>query len=115
MAFRKYKYTADNGLVHPIRLSDKVAAAQLPTAASPGGPYDSLISADVQNSNREIGLRPRKVRLSRRAGTAPNEKVYYNTMPVCVPAGVAALVAAGTVNIGGVTWNVDGAVAEQNQ
>lgn len=114
MAFRKYKYTSDSALVHPIRLSDAVAAAQ-PTAASPGGPYDSLISADVQNSNREIGLRPRKVRLSRRAGTAPNEKVYYNTMPVLLPASVATLVAAGTVVINGVTWNVDGVIPEQTQ
>lgn len=115
MAFRKYKYTDGDGLVHPIRLSDKVAAAQLPAAASPGGPYDSLISADVQNSNREIGLRPRKVRLSRRVGTAPDEKVYYNTMPVVTQAGLTALVAAGTVTIGGVTWTVDGTIPEQAQ
>lgn len=114
MAFRKYKYTSDSGLVHPCRLSDKVAAAQ-PTAVSAGGPYDSLISADVQNSNREIGLRPRKVRLSRRAGTAPNEKVYYNTMPVLRPADVATLVSAGTVTIGTQAWNVDGLIAEQSQ
>lgn len=114
MAFQKYKYTDDDGETHPIRLSDKVAAAQ-PTAPSPGPPYDSQISADVQNSNREIGLRPRKVKLERRVGTAPNIKVYYNTMPVLVEDDVDTLLSAGTVTIGGVAWSVVGEIAEQQQ
>lgn len=105
MSFRKYKYTDKDGLTHPIRLSSQVAAAQ-GAAASPGGPYDSLISADVQNSRREIGLAPRKVALERRAGAEPNVKVYYNTMPVVTEARAEALVTAGTVDIGGVTWDV---------
>lgn len=105
MSFQKYKYTDNDGIVHPIRLSDKVAAAQ-GAAASPGGPYDSLISADVQNSRREIGLAPRKVALERRAGSAPNIKVYYNTMPCVTQALATSLLAAGTVTIGGVAWDV---------
>lgn len=111
MSFRKYKYTAGSGLDHPIRLSDKVAAAQ-PTQASAGPPFDSEISADVQNTKREIGLAPRKVRLERRAGSAPNIKVYYNTMPVLKEADVATLKAAGTVTIGGQQWDVVGSIAE---
>jgi hypothetical protein len=111
MAFQKYKYTDEDGLTHPIRLSDKVAAAQT-TAASAGPPYDSQISADVQNTKREIGLAPRKLRLSRRAGTAPNVKVYTNTMPVCVPGDVAGYLSSGTVTIGGVAWQVDGVIPE---
>lgn len=111
MGFQRYKYTDNDGLTHPIRLSDEVAAAQ-PTAASPGPPYDSLISADVGRSAREIGLKPREVLLRRTAGAAPNIKAYYNRMPVLLQASVATLVAAGTVTIGGVTWNVEGSKGE---
>lgn len=111
MAFRKYRYTDSDGLTHPIRLSTQVAAAQ-PTAAVAGPPYDSKISADVSNTKREIGLAPRKVRLEREGGAAPNIKVYYNTMPVLLPADVATLEATGTVTIGATQWKVTGSIAE---
>lgn len=111
MGFQKYKYIDENGVTHPIRLSDKVAAAQI-TTPSAGPPYGSLISADVHNSKREIGLSPRKLRLSRRAGDPPDVKVYTNTMPVLNPDDMDAYLIAGSVTIGDTVWQVDGEIAE---
>lgn len=114
MSYQKYRYSSDTGLTHPIRLSSAVAAAQ-PTAPTAGGPYDSLISAKVGRTNREIGLKPRQILLTRTAGAAPNVKTYYDRMPVCTAADLATLKAAGTVTINGVVWTVSGAAGESEK
>jgi hypothetical protein len=57
------KYEADSGSIHRIRLGKGNAAVTANT--EPTGAVDSNIRVKVSKSNREFGLRPRTVGLTR--------------------------------------------------
>lgn len=107
----KSKYEADNGTIHPIRLSS-TAAAQAGT--EPGGAVSSNIPAKVSKGNREFGLRPRGVRLYRSVGTAPNLFNKYKFLPLrsIADATDADYAPEAVVAIDGVSWKVAARVPE---
>jgi hypothetical protein len=74
-----YNYTADDGEIHPIRLSSTTATFGGFTA---DGAATSSIFAKVSKGNREFGLRPRGVRLVRNVGTPEVPNNRYKFLPV---------------------------------
>jgi hypothetical protein len=105
MAFKTFAYNANDGEIYKIRLTDVTAGAGGFTSQTG---FTSEVYAKVSKSNREFGIRPRGVRVSRMDG---NAKVY-RFLPVATPAALEAILAAGNVNIGGEGWNVTTSVAE---
>jgi hypothetical protein len=60
--FQIYRYEADNGDIHPIKLQPETVAANIGGANSPpSGQVSNDISAWVNRGNRQYGLRPRYV------------------------------------------------------
>lgn len=106
-----YKYEANDGSIHPIKMTaDRLAAAGTEPTAS----IDSDIFTKQSKGNTEFGIRPRAVRLVRTVGTAPDEFKKYATLPVLT---IADFAAAGfqigaTITIGGVTWEIIARIAE---
>ena len=78
-AFIDTLYQSDAGVKHPIRLTPAYAAV---AGSPPEQPATSDINAKVTKSNREFGIRPRRVRLARTVGTAPDTFRKYATLPV---------------------------------
>lgn len=104
-AYTSTKYEADNGDIHGILLSpDKAAVA----GTAPTGDTSSPVKVKVSKSNREFGIRPRGVRLSRIIGTAPDTFKKYAFLPVLTPADYAtsAFAIGAEITIGGVVWVV---------
>lgn len=103
MAFVSTRYQADNGDIHPIRLSLETAAA---AGAAPTGDITSPIRAKVSKTNREFGLRPRGLVLSRDVGTAPDIVKRYKFLPILTA--TAFQNPPGGYTINGVAWEVVG-------
>jgi hypothetical protein len=105
MAFTTYAYISDSEDSFRIKLTAETAAAggfTDTTGLSSQSPY-----VKVSKGNREFGLRPRGVRLSREAiGTVSR------FLPVATNDQVESLVSQGTVTIGGETWTVTSAQPE---
>lgn len=98
-----YKYEADDGTVHPIRLNDDTAAA---AGTEPTGGINSNIKAKVSKGNGEFGIRPRRVGLSRVLGTSPNQYRVYRQLPVFTLADYtsAAFTIGASINVGAEIW-----------
>lgn len=111
MAFTTTKYESDTGTIHPIRIdSERVAAS----GAAPAGAITSNAFAKISKTNREFGIRPRGVRLSRTLGTAPLTFKKYTFVPVLsATAWVGAAFNPGAeVTIDEVAWTVVARVPE---
>lgn len=112
--FQKYVYQDNAGGTHPIRLSDKVAAAQATAAKTvAGNPTTSNISAYARGSTRRLGLIARGVRLSRQVAFTGGIKVYYDSFPVLVKNDLAGYQVGGTITIGGTAWTVQSTYDEK--
>ena len=111
VAFVDTLYEADGGVKHPIRLTPDYAAA---AGSPPATPATSDINAKVSKTNREFGIRPRRVRLARTVGTAPDTFRKYATLPVLTQTAFNSPTFAkgATVTIGGVDYEV---VAKQGE
>lgn len=99
------KYLSDSDTVHEIRMSsDRIAKA----GTAPTGEIDSPIPAKVSKSNRQYGLRPRGVRLTRPLNPTATDKIYYSFLPVLTPTALAgnAFNKGATVQIGSTDWKV---------
>lgn len=107
----KTKYEADNSKIHRLYLNSDDAAK---AGTEPTADIDDDIIAKVSKGNREFGLRPRGVRLSRLAGTAPDQFYRYKFLPLRSKADyTSSTYAKGqTVTIGTVTWTIDSKVPE---
>jgi hypothetical protein len=108
--FKRYVYIDDRNESIGIRASTKVAAKQ--TTAATVANASNTPTVQTNRGNRGYGIRPRYLRLSRTAGTAPNEKVYYDKLPIFRAADITAMQGTATFDIDGVTWNNVGYVAE---
>lgn len=105
MAFDTYRYTSDDGDQKPIRLEAETADA----GSFPAGTgLDDRDFVKVSKGNREFGMRPRGVRLRRRA----SDGIRYKFLPIATTAAFDAILSAGTVTIGGTAWNVTSPVPE---
>lgn len=99
------RYEADNGDIHPIIMS----AARLAVAGTPpAGAVSNDIQVKISKGDREAGIRPRRVVLTRTIGTAPNQFTRRTTLPVLTPAAFnsAAFAPAAEITYGGVAWTV---------
>ena len=101
----KSKYQADGGDIHPIRLSQASLDA---AGAPPGGAVDNQIIAKVSKGNREFGLRPRGVNLTREVGSAPNIIIRRKFLPVLTETAYdsATFAVGAVVAVGGTDWEV---------
>lgn len=105
------RYQADNNDIHPIRMSPTRLAV---AGAPPAGATTSDINVKVSKSNREYGIRPRGVVLSRPVNPGPDDKIYRAFLPVLTPAAFSSATFAKGANlvIGGVTWVI---ISKQNE
>lgn len=108
--FTKVLYVAGDGKKYKIRMSTADVTAQ-PTAPGTGA-ADVAGTVKVSKNSKAFGLRPRRLSLTRTAGTAPNVKTYYDRLIVCAAADVATLQTAGTVTINSVVWTVGNLIGE---
>lgn len=74
-----YKYEADAGTIHLMKLSSGIGAAG---GTEPVGSVDSDIRPKLYKSDREFGIRPRYVTCALTNGTAPNQFITYKRVPV---------------------------------
>lgn len=105
------KYESADGTIHSLLL-DPLRAAQ--AGAEPVGGTVSKVKAQISKTNKEFGIRPRGVRLSRVIGTAPNTFKKYTFLPVLTEtAWNSATYALGaTITIDSVDWTVVSSVSE---
>lgn len=98
-------YESDAGVKHPIRLTTAYAAV---AGAPPASPATSSINAKVSKSNREFGIRPRRVVLARTIGTAPDTFRRYATLAVLTPTAFnsATFAKGATVTIDGLAYEI---------
>lgn len=108
--FKRYLYIDDRNEQIAIRASSKVAGAQ--ATAATAATAANTPTVQTNRGNRGYGIRPRYLRLSRTAGTAPNEKVYYDKLPIFRAADVTTMQGTATFTLDGVVWNNVGYVAE---
>ena len=104
-AFVDTLYLSDKNVKHPIRLTpDYAAAAGSPPAS--GGSSD--IKAKVTKTNREFGIRPRRVILSRTVGTGDSSFRKYAKLPVLTLTtfNSDAYALGASIDIGGTTYDV---------
>lgn len=104
-ALTRTKYEADDGTIHPIRFTADFAAK---AGTPPTGAVNSDIKAKITKSNREYGLRPRRVGLARTVGTAPDTFSKTTFLPVLTPTAYASSAFAidAKITIGTVEWTV---------
>lgn len=111
----KLKYEDDAGRIHPIRLSQQVAAAL--TTPGPVAAVNDRTYVKVSKGNREFGIRPRGIRLARTRGAEGETFVEYAFMPVL---GLGDLGDPGNaigaeIIYNGVTWVISGHIAENTR
>ena len=111
--FSNVLYVADDGKKWKIRMSTADVTAQS-TAPGTGAP-DIKGKLKTNKNTKAFGLRPRRLNLSRQAGTAPNVKTYYDRLIVCAAADAATLITAGTVTINSVVWTVNNLTGESSR
>lgn len=108
-AFERAKYQANDGTIHPLRISeDRVAAA----GAAPAGDIDSDIRVKVSKGNTEFGIRPRGVRLARTIGEGENAFTKYSFLPILTESVWDGLALQATLTIGGIEWTIIAKIAE---
>lgn len=95
MAFRNKKYESDAGDIHPIRISSGYEAA---AGAEPSGEINNDIKVKVTKTNREHGLRPRLVVVSRTVGTGDNTFKRYARIPMLTEAAYDAFAVPISIN-----------------
>lgn len=105
MAFEVTKYEADDGTIHPIRLNTKTTAVS--GNAAPTGATTSSIFAKVSKSNREFGIRPRRVTGVNTVEVTQGEETYTIRKRVTVPILTSAVYDGNAFDIGG-TFEYDG-------
>lgn len=111
MAYTKTKYEAENGDIHPLRLTASYAAA---AGTVPGGAVTNPIPAKVSKGNREFGLRPRGVRLSRTIGTGATAFTKTGFLPLRSKADATSETYAenSDITVDGITWTIVSRVPE---
>lgn len=91
-----------------IRLGAAEGAVYTAGAANPD--FDLHVSSS--GSRRRFGVHPRGVRLTRLAGTAPDQVVKRTFLAFGTEAALAAVVLGSTITIGGAVWTVASKVPE---
>lgn len=105
------KYEADDGDIKPIRLDAQTIAV---AGAPPAGATTDNDYVKVSKGNREFGMRPRGVRLSRNVGTAELPNMRYKFLPVLTQTAFnsGGYAVGQQLGIGGVDWEIIAKVPE---
>ena len=105
------KYEANSGTIHRILLTPDFAAA---AGTPPEGAVNSKIRPKVSKTDREFGIRPRGVTLSRTIGTAPDTFKKYAFLVVLTATdwNSAAYAPEAEITIGSLTYKVVNQVDE---
>ena len=106
-----YGYVDDRGGIHRIRLSAGTAAAQA-TAPPTTGFTDSPVIG--HRSSRRSTLQVRGFRLTRRVGTAPNDKAFTTFLPICRLTDYNAGELGGALTVSGTSYIITRKIPEQN-
>lgn len=115
MAIRvKTKYQANNGYIHPISLKQETL---LSAAIIPDGEVTNAISAKVSKGNRQYGLRPRGVVISRTFGIEPDTFKRYAFIPVLTLSAFnkAPFLVGYTIIYKEEVWTVESLVSESSK
>lgn len=86
-AYTRTKYQADSGFVHAIRINPITVTL---AGAAPVDPVDSEVRVKISKGNREFGIRPRRIKIGKTFGVAPNTFVRTAYIAVLTPATFAA-------------------------
>lgn len=73
------RYESDQGTIHPIRVGSQSFATG---GGPPAGQINSDIRAKVSKTNREYGLRPRKIVIAKNVGTEVDPVQKYAQVPI---------------------------------
>jgi hypothetical protein len=98
-------YEADNGEIHPIRISPETLAAQ-PTQPTGTPTITNRLRVKVSRSGKEYGVKPRGLNLARRLGTSPNFFNKYKFLPILLPQDYEGVVDDATITVNGVVWAI---------
>lgn len=104
--FVSTKYEADDGEIHPIRLSPDTAAVS--GNPPPSGVVTNRISASTSKSRRGYGLHARRVNIKKTVSAANGTATIFSQVPLLTPgAGTSPAFAAGaTVTYLSQVWTV---------
>lgn len=111
VAFQDVKYETNEGDISLMRLlPDRASVA----GTEPTNDANTSLRVKVSKSDREFGIRPRGVRLSRIVGTAPDTFRRYSFLPVTTPTAfaTAAFQLGATITIGDTDWTVSARIEE---
>lgn len=111
-SFDQTKYEANNGDIYAIKLSFIDAAA---AGSPPTGAVTQPHRVKVSKTNREVGIRPRGVRLVRQIAAGANDFLYkYKFLPVLTAAqwGTGGFAIDQTITLDTVEWTVKALVPE---
>jgi len=105
------KYEADSGEIYGMVIDPERAAA---SGTQPAGDVSSRMKVKISKTNREFGLRPRGVRLSRVVGTAPDQFRKYSFLPVVTQTAYDSpgFAIGSTITVDGTQWTVSTKLAE---
>lgn len=111
MANKRYKYEADSGDIHPIRMSEFNLTA---VNTEPAGVINNSVRVQVSKGRTEFGLGPRGLRLYREVGVSPNTFNRYKFLPILTETAFdnAAFNEGATVTINSVAWTVGSRVPQ---
>lgn len=104
-------YQSNAGTNHLLSLTPDYAAA---VGSDPTGGTPSKIKAKITKGNREFGIRPRGVRLSRTIGTAPDTFKKYAFLPVLTEAdwNSATFADGATITVGAIDYVIVASIPE---
>lgn len=105
------KYEDRTGTIHFLSLTPEFAAV---AGTEPAGDIDSPIKAQVSKTNREHGLRPRRLVLTREVGSAPDNFYKYTYLPLrsIADESNSAYNDGQTITIGSTVWTIVGLQGE---
>lgn len=111
VAFQDVKYETNEGDISIMRLLPSRAAV---AGTQPADASNTSLRVKISKSDREFGVRPRGVRLSRIVGTAPDTFRRYSFLPVTTPTAfaTAAFQLGATIAIDGTDWTVSARIEE---
>ena len=104
MAFLDVLYTADDDGTFIMRVKQETATAIGATQATTGA--DNDVQAKVTKSNREFGIRPRRIRIKRTIGTGDAAFNKYATLPIPTLSAFNAYGKGDAVSYDGQSWTV---------
>lgn len=104
LVYDTYGYTTDDGDRAGIRINQLTLALQTTAPTTTGFTVKGTLRSS--QGNRQFGIKPRYLRLSRKGGAAPFIKTLYTNLPVLLPADFDAFVEKSDIVVDGNTYKI---------